>query len=159
MKLIEQMAETARYVEGLEAKAKSLEATCEDLSRVVACFVRVHGGLISADTWDRVHRRKGFVSCGKRVCAEGVRTPVNQCIPNSRESIMKFELADVEGVIENEIKQGCTQKQIAQSYALALRSSCPTDWPKVNKMIIERWSVSGLSRIKRMAWSGACFTA
>ena len=62
-----------------------------------------------------------------------------------------FEIADVEGVIENEIKQGCNQKQIAQSYALGLRSSWPTDWPKVNKMIVDRWSVLGLEGIKKMA--------
>lgn len=72
---------------------------------------------------------------------------------------MKIELADVEGVIKNEIKQGCTQKQIAQTYAWALRSSRPTDWPKVNKLIVDRWSVSGLSKIKKMAWSGSCFEA
>lgn len=68
-----------------------------------------------------------------------------------------FELACVESVIENEIKQGCTQRQIAQTYALALRSSWPTDWARVNKAIVERWSVSGLKRIKELAHSGKCF--
>ncbi|QDU11298.1 hypothetical protein [Gimesia aquarii] len=63
----------------------------------------------------------------------------------------------VEMVIENEIKQKCTQRQIAMTYALALKSDYPTDWKKVNSMIIERWSVSGLERIKKMAWSGKCF--
>ena len=67
------------------------------------------------------------------------------------------ELACCESVILNEIKQGCNQKQIAQSYALALRSSWPTDWKVVNEAIIERWSFSGLNRIKNMAWSGKCF--
>lgn len=70
-----------------------------------------------------------------------------------------FEIAAVESVIENEIKQGCNQKQIAQTYALALRSSWPTDWGKVNQMIIARWSKAGLKRIKEMAWSGKCFPA
>ena len=69
-----------------------------------------------------------------------------------------IEIADVELVISNEIKQGCTQKQIAQTYALGLRSSWPTDWAKVNALIIERWSVAGLNRIKKMAWSGSCFS-
>lgn len=68
-----------------------------------------------------------------------------------------MEISDVEFVIENEIKQGLTQKQIAQTYALALRSSYETDWAKVNRMIIDRWSVSGLERIKNMAHSGKCF--
>lgn len=67
------------------------------------------------------------------------------------------EITCVEMVIKNEIKQGCTQKQIAQTYALGIRSSWPTDWAKVNAMIIERWSQSGLNRIKNMAWSGKCF--
>lgn len=63
----------------------------------------------------------------------------------------------VESVIENEIKQGCNQTQIAQTYALALRSTYKTDWKVVNDMIIARWSFSGLNRIKEMAWSGKCF--
>ena len=71
MKLIEQMAETARYVESLESQRDALEATCEDLSCMVACFVRVHGGAILADVWDDVHQRKGFFHIGKRVLDEG----------------------------------------------------------------------------------------
>jgi hypothetical protein len=67
------------------------------------------------------------------------------------------EIACVEQTIENEIKQGLTQKQIAQTYALAIRSSWPTDWAKVNAMIVERWSAKALERIKKMAWSGSCF--
>lgn len=67
------------------------------------------------------------------------------------------EIMAVEMVIENEIKRKCTQRQIAMTYALALRSSYPTDWKKVNDMIIERWSVAGLIRIKELAWSGKCF--
>lgn len=78
MKFIEQMAETVRYVEALEAKVAATEATCEDLSRIIACFVRLHGGLISSDTWDRVHRRKGFIACGRRACAEGVQITVRE---------------------------------------------------------------------------------
>ena len=68
-----------------------------------------------------------------------------------------MEIACVELVIENEIKQGCTQRQIAQTYALALRSHWPTDWAKVNSMIIAKWP-KGLERIKKMAWSGKCFS-
>ena len=69
---------------------------------------------------------------------------------------MRLELADVENVIKNEIKQGCSQREIAQTYALALRSSWPTDWKQVNAMILERWP-KGLERIKNLAWSGKCF--
>ena len=68
-----------------------------------------------------------------------------------------IEIACVESVIENEIAQGCTQKQIAQTYAIGLRSSWPTDWKRVNEAIIKRWSFSGLNRIKNLAWSGKAF--
>jgi len=71
---------------------------------------------------------------------------------------LRVEIADVEGVIEMEIQQGLNQKQIAQTYALGLRSSWPTDWGKVNRMIVERWSTAGLVRIKKMAWLGSCFS-
>jgi len=69
---------------------------------------------------------------------------------------MTIEIACVEAVIENEIKQGCTQRQVAQTYALGLRSSWPTDWAKVNALILARWP-KGLERVKEMAWSGKCF--
>lgn len=72
-------------------------------------------------------------------------------------SELRIEMAWCDGVILNEIAQGLNQKQIAQSYALAIRSSYPTDWKKVNEAIIARWSVSGLNRIKKMAWDGSCF--
>lgn len=67
-----------------------------------------------------------------------------------------MEIACVESVVENEIAQGCTQKQVAQSYALGLRSTWPTDWARVNKAILVKWP-KGLNRIKEMAWSGKCF--
>jgi len=60
-------------------------------------------------------------------------------------------------VIQNEINQCCTQKQIAQTYALALRSENHVDWKAINIAIINRWSVSGLERIKQLAWSGKAF--
>lgn len=62
----------------------------------------------------------------------------------------------VEDVIEREIASGLSQRQIAQTYALALRSSWPTDWTRVNKAITDRWP-GRLERIKQMAWSGSCF--
>lgn len=86
------------------------------------------------------------------LCATAVRPPA----PTGSGGV-RLEIQAVELVIENEIKQGCTQTQIAQTYALAIRSSWPTDWAKVNAMIIERWSKSGLLRIKNTAWSGKCF--
>ncbi|MDA0991659.1 MAG: hypothetical protein O3A51_13030 [Verrucomicrobia bacterium] len=77
---------------------------------------------------------------------------------DSKTDVVSVEIACVESVIENEIKQGCNQRQIAQTYALAVRSSWPTDWAKVNAMILAKWP-KGLERIKKMAWSGKCFVA
>lgn len=71
---------------------------------------------------------------------------------------MGFELMDCTRVMLEEIgDKQFKQKNVAMSYALALRSSYETDWATVNKAIIERWSLSGLNRIKNMAWSGKCF--
>ena len=67
-----------------------------------------------------------------------------------------FEIACVELVVENEIKQGCNQRQIAQTYALGMRSTWPTDWARVNAMIEQRWP-KGLDRVKQLAHSGKCF--
>jgi hypothetical protein len=68
---------------------------------------------------------------------------------------MIIELIDTTNVMLNEIKQGCTQKQLASTYGLALLSSDPTDWRAVNEAIIERWSASGLERVKTLAWKYA----
>lgn len=43
------------------------------------------------------------------------------------------------------------QRDIALTYRLALASSCPTDWRRVNAEIIVRWSIAGLVRVKTMA--------
>ena len=69
-----------------------------------------------------------------------------------------LELRCCEDVILNELKhREVTQKDIAQTYRLALRSSEDIDWGKINKAIVKRWSLSGLKRIKETAWSGKCF--
>ena len=44
------------------------------------------------------------------------------------------------------------QSEVADAYAMALVSSEATDWPKVNRAIIDRWSLAGLKRVKRLAW-------
>ena len=51
------------------------------------------------------------------------------------------------------------RKDVAQSYAWALRSSDKIDWAKINRAIMERWSLSALEWIKNRAWSGKCFPA
>ncbi len=64
-----------------------------------------------------------------------------------------IELILVEHTIINEIAKGATQKQVAQTYALGLISSWPTEWRKVNAAIEKRWkSPTALERIITMAW-------
>lgn len=46
------------------------------------------------------------------------------------------------------------QKDIALTYRLAMGSGERIDWGKVNRAIRERWSRSGLIRIKEMAHRG-----
>lgn len=75
---------------------------------------------------------------------------------------MRIELADCENVLLNEIAmKEATRKDIAKTYALALRSSEAEriDWGKVNRAIIARWSMAALTWIKKQAWSGKCFPA
>jgi len=83
--------------------------------------------------------------------SESIRNPINL----GDGYTLNLMCADM--VIEDEIKQGRTQKQIAQTYALALRSQEPQNFRRINQVIIDRWSISGLERIKSMAWSGKCF--
>lgn len=71
---------------------------------------------------------------------------------------MTLELTNCTNMLLDEISnKKFKQKDISQTYALSLRSSFPTNWKKVNQAIINRWSKSGLDRIKKMAWSGKCF--
>ena len=71
---------------------------------------------------------------------------------------MKMELACCTGTLLREIADKSLKRDIiAMTYALALRSSEETDWKQVNMAIIERWSMSGLHYIKKLAWSGKCF--
>ena len=45
-----------------------------------------------------------------------------------------------------------SQREVIAAYRQALRAPSETDWPAVNRAIIERWSESALGRIKREAW-------
>jgi hypothetical protein len=66
-----------------------------------------------------------------------------------------IELCDCENVLLREIAtKGMYRKDIALTYAMALRSSEreAVDWRKVNEAIIERWSIAALRYIKDRAW-------
>jgi len=68
-----------------------------------------------------------------------------------------FELVCCTDVLLHEIGHGATRRAVAQTYRLAMHSSHPTDWARVNAAIIARWSASALKWIKEQAWSGKCF--
>lgn len=68
-----------------------------------------------------------------------------------------IELTAIESTIENEIRQGATQKQVAQTYALGLGSTVAPDWRRINAAIVERWNFTGLTTIKRLAWGSGCW--
>ena len=59
-------------------------------------------------------------------------------------------------VIANEIAQGLRQKDIALTYAMAMKSHAQgaeeVDWGAINEAILAKWSISGLDRIKKRAW-------
>lgn len=70
-----------------------------------------------------------------------------------------IELANCTNTLLHEIATPeMKRRDIAQTYALALKSSEQTDWGMVNKAIMKRWSKSGLIWIKQQAWSGKCFS-
>jgi hypothetical protein len=87
---------------------------------------------------------------------KGARMSDADLTATAKAPAFRMEITGVEFVVENEIAQGCNQRQIAQTYALALKSSYKTDWKRVNAAILKRWP-KGLERIKKMAWSGKCF--
>lgn len=59
-------------------------------------------------------------------------------------------------VILNELQRGCTQKGLALTYAMALKSAAEgadkPDWRTINEAILGKYKMSGLERIKKRAW-------
>lgn len=73
-------------------------------------------------------------------------------------SEIRFELAGCTQTLLDEIaNKEMKRRDVAKTYALAIRSSEKTDWAKVNAAIVARWSKSALLWIKEQAWSGKCF--
>ena len=70
---------------------------------------------------------------------------------------MDIELCCCTSTLLQDIKLMPYKKNVAQTYALALRSSEETDWGKVNRAIIDRWGMKSLIYIKNLAHSGKCF--
>jgi hypothetical protein len=69
---------------------------------------------------------------------------------------VRFELGDPEGQLLKEIADpSMTRRDVALTYGLAIRSGKErVDWPKVNRAIVDRWSLSALEWIKDFAWKG-----
>ncbi len=66
---------------------------------------------------------------------------------------LQIELRNCQGVLLEEIaNKQIKQKDIALTYAMSIVSSESVDFEVVNAAIIDRWSKSGLNRIKNMAW-------
>ena len=71
---------------------------------------------------------------------------------------MTLELANCTNHLLHEIAdRAMYRRDVAQSYALALRSSEVTDWATVNAAIIARWSLPALEYVKYLAHTGRCF--
>jgi len=47
---------------------------------------------------------------------------------------------------------GCKQKDVADIYALCIGRGPSFPYREINRAIIDKWSTSGLTRIKKMAW-------
>ncbi len=65
---------------------------------------------------------------------------------------LTMEIMDVESVLENEIAKGLKQKDVAETYAMALVvRHYKVDFARMNKAILAKWP-RGLERVKNMAW-------
>lgn len=84
-------------------------------------------------------------------CAGMATTPKPP--PLRLEDRLMFELALCTKTLLTEIQdRRMYQKDVALTYAMAIESNDDTDWRTVNEAIIKRWSMSGLERVKKMAW-------
>ena len=68
---------------------------------------------------------------------------------------MAFYLLCCTDVILNELSIGLSQKEIALTYALAMKSEQAgddkPDWKTINKAIADRWTTDGLTYVKVLA--------
>lgn len=60
-----------------------------------------------------------------------------------------------ETLLEEVADKRTKREDIAQTYALALKTAGYFDWRKINLAIVDRWSLSGLEWIKQSAWGEA----
>jgi len=73
---------------------------------------------------------------------------------------LQLTFENLEAIILREIAdRAMSQKDVAQTYAILIRQCGPdgANWARINRAIMDRWGMSGLERIKRLAWSGKAF--
>ena len=71
---------------------------------------------------------------------------------------LRIELGNCTNHLLHEIADPkMTRHDVAKSYALAMKSSEDTDWARVNRAILARWSQYAVEWIKGQAWSGRCW--
>ena len=65
---------------------------------------------------------------------------------------MMIQLMDCERTILEEIKnKQARQKDVAVTYAFCILSDEDIDWNRIHHAILDRWSMSGLNKIKKIA--------
>lgn len=71
-------------------------------------------------------------------------------------SEVQINLVCCTDVILNEVEKGVPRKDIALTYALAIKSEMQgadrPDWKKINQAIVARWGFKGLEALKKSAW-------
>lgn len=66
---------------------------------------------------------------------------------------LRVDMVDPQGQLEREIAdKRMTRDDVAATYAFALRQQDEVDFPRVNRLIMERWSRSALEYVKGKAW-------
>jgi hypothetical protein len=69
---------------------------------------------------------------------------------------MNLYMIDCTGTIIRAVEAGLPQKEIGWDYGQAMRSEAAgvdnPDWSAINGAILKRWKMSGLERIKKIAW-------
>lgn len=68
--------------------------------------------------------------------------------------MIRVTMCDVQGQLEREIAdKRMTRSDVATTYAFGIRD-CPDeiDWAKINRLIIDRWSLNALKFVKESAW-------
>ncbi len=88
----------------------------------------------------------------KNLLMAATMTFAQQIVNNSLNKMLNKSNTDI--LLNRILNDKLNQRDIAKVYRRILKSKSYTNWKDVNKAIVKRWSMSGLKRIKYMAWSG-----